>query len=312
MVVMKFGLYNSISATYDGRHGDCNNIEFREYIENLIILSRMAESNGVQKRQVLNDERFSYNPFKPHDKIMQDIDCEAVGKQKRKAREFIDQNIEKWKFSIGEVESNTNNSKIGYFISYINSKGRLIRLSDRTVKYLGIDGKMIDDSQKNYAKRLMMRDKKRVIQLTDALRKFINIRLKEEGFHSIEDVTDVFSVELIRGQASPQHLFTKGEIEYEMRMADDRLGNVLVVDEDGYAHVIPIGGYTELYPVVIESWAQRKNYVGRYSSLNELENAYLMALEGWLEYLETNEAAYRDYTELTDDKEIREQIQRFY
>ena len=158
----------------------------------------------------------------------------------------------------------------------------------------------------------MMRDKKRVIQLTDALRKFINIRLKEEGFHSIEDVTDVFSVELIRGQASPQHLFTKGEIEYEMRMADDRLGNVLVVDEDGYAHVIPIGGYTELYPVVIESWAQRKNYVGRYSSLNELENAYLMALEGWLEYLETNEAAYRDYTELTDDKEIREQIQRFY
>ena len=101
---MKFGLYNSISATYDGRHGDCNNIEFREYIDNLIILSRMAESNGVQKRQVLNDERFSYNPFKPHDKIMQDIDCEAVGKQKRKAREFIDQNIEKWKFSIGEVE----------------------------------------------------------------------------------------------------------------------------------------------------------------------------------------------------------------
>ena len=122
--------------------------------------------------------------------------CEFCGKtfvpkQKRKAREFIDQNIEKWKFSIGEVESNTNNSKIGYFISYINSKGRLIRLSDRTVKYLGIDGKMIDDSQKNYAKRLMMRDKKRVIQLTDALRKFINIRLKEEGLVLCQDLVQV-------------------------------------------------------------------------------------------------------------------------
>lgn len=36
LIVMKLGPYNAINATYDGRHGDCNNVQFRRYVEELV------------------------------------------------------------------------------------------------------------------------------------------------------------------------------------------------------------------------------------------------------------------------------------
>ena len=85
--------------------------------------------------------------------------------------------------------------------------------------------------------------------------------------------------------SKPPHLFTKEEIEQEMRAADDRVGNVLVISPDGYAHVIPRDNIRPLYPVVHETWCARKNYVGRYSRLSDLNSAYHYCLAKWYDYL---------------------------
>lgn len=65
LIVMKYGLYNSISSAYDGRHGDCNNSEFRRYIETLIGISHKVKDAGGDPEQVLNNVKDFYkNPFR--------------------------------------------------------------------------------------------------------------------------------------------------------------------------------------------------------------------------------------------------------
>ena len=112
----------------------------------------------------------------------------------------------------------------------------------------------------------------------------------------------------------PAHLFTKEEIENEMRNADDRMNNQLVIDEDGYAHVIPISekGYGSLYPVSHEIWGSRKNYVGRYSNLCTLDNDYADSLNSWFEYLSTGRHIYCDLNSYPDLSKLHEQISVYY
>ena len=94
----------------------------------------------------------------------------------------------------------------------------------------------------------------------------------------------------------PHHLFTKEEIENEMRNADDRRGNQLVIDEDGYAHVLPtdIRHNGSLYPVSNESWGAYNNYVGQYSSLVTLDETYRDMLACWLKYLKSGHHIHCD------------------
>lgn len=79
-----------------------------------------------------------------------------------------------------------------------------------------------------------------------------------------------------------------------MEEADDRVNDTLVVDGDGYAHVLQKGEQTSLYPVVHETWCSRHNYVGKYSHLNDLDSAYHYCFAKWCDYLETNEGQPMD------------------
>lgn len=95
-----------------------------------------------------------------------------------------------------------------------------------------------------------------------------------------------FSVK-IEKSGRPSHLFTKSEIEKLMRDADDRLNNTLVIDEDGFAHIIQDQMLTKFYSVVSETWCSRNVYVGRYSTLSDLDSAYHYCLGKWLSYIES-------------------------
>lgn len=132
-----------------------------------------------------------------------------------------------------------------------------------------------------------------------------------EGISEI-DISAYFTIELKRGEKAPTHIFTKDEVLAEMRNADDRVLNVLVIDDDGYAHVIPLMEKRELYPVVLKSWSPRNNFVGKYSSFDELMPAYLSALEGWLDYLQTGKHMYSQYSNRYDERELINKIEKYY
>ena len=99
----------------------------------------------------------------------------------------------------------------------------------------------------------------------------------------------------MRKIGTPTHLFSKNEIELLMRQADDRHGNMLVIDEDGYAHVTSDRDSWTFFPVRHEEWNAGNIYVGKYSSLSSLNQDYLSSLEGFLDWLQHGKATRRDY-----------------
>lgn len=99
-----------------------------------------------------------------------------------------------------------------------------------------------------------------------------------------------------------------------MRKADDRKDNMLVIDEMGQASMIQDVSLGHLYPVRLESWNARNNYVGKYSSLSNLDDVYLLALQGWLSYLQTGHKQLSDYIkpDKTDVNALIAEIEKYY
>lgn len=85
--------------------------------------------------------------------------------------------------------------------------------------------------------------------------------------------------------ASPSHLFTREEIAALMRNADDSLGNTMVIDEDGFPHLVQTGGY--LYPVSMRQFGAGNGYLGPNVSEHDINGTFHLCLEGWLYYLKT-------------------------
>lgn len=97
-----------------------------------------------------------------------------------------------------------------------------------------------------------------------------------------------------------------------MTDADDSKNNKLVIDEEGYVHIIEIPCQACLYPVSIETWCAGNDYVGQYSSLSDAEPAYHLCVSLWLDYLNTDKKQYDDYyTQVDVDKTI-EEIKKYY
>ena len=105
-------------------------------------------------------------------------------------------------------------------------------------------------------------------------------------------------------------MFTHDEIGEAMRQADDRAHNVLVIDEDGYAHVISDIYRASSYPVRHETWDAGNCYVGKYSTLRTLDDMYVQSLEGWYDYLTHGHSVHKDYIDGVLSRD--ELIQKIY
>ena len=113
--------------------------------------------------------------------------------------------------------------------------------------------------------------------------------------------------------ANPPHLFTKEELTNAMRAADDRVSNRIVVDVEGYAHIISGTAPTFLYPVFNEMFGPRNNYVGKYAPLTQIDDLYCALLDAWLQYLETGRfQSVNDYFSINNEDELCERLKVFY
>lgn len=291
LIVMKTCTYNHIIAAYDGRHSDMTNDEFRRYIDGLQVGLSTLTAKGLSERQVLTSPIFEQHPY-PHRsrRASQPINNDAHTLPS--PDDFIKENFRDWNFSDLLPEERGEGKLAFRFIFKPDQSGFIDVLesflddTENNSFFLSEDGNIVKE-EPNCPPPLEVYDRKIAINILNNL----NQRLKEicDGF-DMEDIMDseYWDIEW-RRIASPSHLFTKDEIIEEMRNADDRLNNQLVIDEDGYAHVIPVDGthHGELYPVSHSIWGGRKNYVGRYSDLPTASDNYRESLARWLTHLKT-------------------------
>ena len=308
LIVMKTCTYNQIPSTYDGRHSLMTNEEFRQYIFKLQSLLSSAIEQGYDEDEILQVPQFGSHPYPERVKPLE-IDKVIIDSALPNPESFVKENFLLWRFN-DEMISQHSEGKLAYYFVF-ETESEISLFKEASEYYLSINGTIVkkDNNSPDYFE---VQDRDEAIKICDKLN------------NKIIDLCTGFDVSLLkfryrfnikwRRLAMPTHLFPKEEIEIEMRKADDRVNNQLVIDEDGYAHVIPIieRGYGSLFPVSHEIWGGRKNYVGRYSNLYSLDNDYADSLAAWLEYLNTGCQRYCDLNRYPDIAKIHERISAFY
>ena len=93
----------------------------------------------------------------------------------------------------------------------------------------------------------------------------------------------------------PIHLFTSDELYHVLRNADDRVDNMLVINEDGNIKIIQEIQDGILYPVRNESWNAGNMYVGKYADLSDHFQLYIQLLNSWRNYLKYDKDHTIDY-----------------
>ena len=338
LIVMKTGYYNGISATYDGRHGQCSNFEFRKYIESLEKVAYAQKDKGKTLEQIeyALDKYCSDNPFE--DKEAKEAEAE---KREKVNAQYKDDEEKEAEVTQGTYDKITSESvmisrgdvivnlqtKIYYYIEY--KANRFLSLKDGSYwdRLFASDILCVENSGNNGTFRNIkikgIRISKQELidnnacvfgNYKDALKE---IELIYQLVPQAKEYS-LFYVDLIRGSVPPNHLFTIDEFRDQLRSADDRVGNRAVLDADGYVHVIPEAEYFKYgaqYPVALsEEYVARNQYTGKYANLSDesISNDYLMLLEGWRDYLGYGSRERRDYTDLRDDKDILSEIKAYY
>ena len=299
LIVSKMGLYNQMTGTYDGRHSLMNDNEFRHYI--LRLQERLNEliNKGYSEEKVLNSNFFNVHPYP--ERIHEDF--LPINKDEYKLPDGIDyvkESYQSWNFmSIIDIKDIGEGKLI--FAFRFNGVDEHYGMFSETCRMLNTYGYITSKTKGDLDDCFVVRNRDLAINICSSLNETFQDKCKEYDGDSIRSF--YFDI-VVRKVQMPTHLFTEDEIREAMQDADDRVNNVLVIDENGYAHVISDVNKRFLYPVHHEIWGSRKNYVGKYSSLSDAQPVYMSSLVLWQNYLSTGIPQYDDHYAYCNIEEV--------
>jgi len=307
LFVLKYGQYNGISATYDGRHDMCTSEQFRKYIIDLIHTVESLKAKGYEEEAILNCRELNKNPF-------------AVKKAENDnvlsfnpPQDYITSNYEKWCFYDCYVEAPCNSvyCKFAFEFNLPSDKNIFDFLMTDNKLYLCTDGYIKPVNNSDDSEIFYVFNRETAISIASTIVNKIKKICTDSGYE--EPMENLLSIKISKLVSRPKHIFTKDEIKEAMIKADDRVDNQLVVDENGYVHIIQELRYRNTYPVALESWDARNCYVGKYSKLSTLDDNYIMCLQGWLSYLKRGSHIKVEYLQDTADEEmLLKEIKKYY
>ena len=200
--------------------------------------------------------------------------------------------------------------KISYKIT--TQVGTFVNIFSERDEVLCRDG-YIRSSKDEGVEVLMIWDRNEVITLLNKMYQKVIYECKINGY-DVETWSLGISFEaILKREVTPTHLFTEKEVEELIRIADDEQHNKLVIDEDGYAHIIQDPKHGYLYPVSQETWCPGNMYVGKDSNLADLHDSYVLCMNLWLAYLQTGNRMYDDLYVSDDGMEnVLTAVKKYY
>lgn len=236
----------------------------------------------------------------------------VIHSDKPSPHDFVKANYRRFCF-IDEINENVHKTngkisfkiktQIGTFVNLFGKNGEEVLCCDgyiRNTKEAGIG-------------ILKVWDRNEVIALLDKMYQKVIAICDANGYETETYSLGISFEARLKKEGTPSHLFTEKEIEELMRNADDNNFNKLVIDEDGYAHIIQNPKQGFLYPVSQETWDAGNMYVGKNSNLSDLHDSYVLCMHLWLAYLETGQYMYDDYY-VSDNglDKIIEKVKKYY
>ena len=217
--------------------------------------------------------------------------------------DFIRENFDNWNFK-GEIDHivKSDNGKCFFTIRKRSEKFDLLDEIKGRGCYLCPEGAFKNCEEKD-ALKIYSREEAALLEETILGR--IKRMCDGEGLDSSMVPFGVQLNVVIKQCHAPSHLFTLEEIADLMRNADDSLGNTMVIDEDGFPHLVQSGGY--LYPVSMSQFGAGNGYLGPNVSEHHITGTYHLCLLGWRDYLQTGLRQWSDeYPCINEDEVIAE------
>jgi hypothetical protein len=221
--------------------------------------------------------------------------------------DFIKENIYTWNFSEDIAKCVfTDSGKCRFSIKKEETFIDILKILENKGIYLCNDGFFRQAEKED---RLQIYDRNEFLNLVESIYKRIENVCADKGFDTNAIQLHLNLTSELEKCGAPSHLFTLSEIIELMKNADDSKNNQLVIDEDGYPHLLQQIGKGCLYPVSQETWCPNNWYVGINSSLSDAEPSYKLCLVGWLHYLKTGKNYYSDiYPYIEDESAIIAEI----
>ena len=304
LIVLKTGPYNHIAGTYDGRHNDCSTEKFRDYVGSLSNTVSEKVSQGICEEKVLllsDVNPFKTEPYKPQ------IPENALPD----AKPYISEHYSDWDFSDVIIKKDNESDMMRFYFEFKLNGCLCFPFEEKQQYVLFADGRIKESPESQIDSEIFYTtNRDEAIRIEAVLNERIESLCENYDYDVLN--SPHFHVLWKSTGAVPAHLFTRDEIEKLMREADDRRGNKLVIDENGYAQMLPPDARGDLYPVSHETYCERNNYVGKYSNLPTLDSDFHDSLAAWKDYLELGCHEYCDGSEYScesDEKLIEDILQ---
>lgn len=296
LFVASKSIYNSITPTDDGRHADCSEVAFYDYI-----CSMRNDYHEIANKE--DDDHFynkySTNPFKLERSWGEDLPEMDSSHDYNLIKDYYEE-LDFSDLLVGEIDAP---AKYCFYLE-LNEHIDIFDFGQKHY-YLCRDGK-IKKLEKDSEEIYYAYGKDNAI----GLHKTITDRLKEfsEAHGQNLDIIDGYftpSISLVR---IPDHVFNYRELRDAIREANDRHDNYIVIDENGFANVVE--DYGEFYPVRTHLLGAYNDYVGWHSDGKFADEIIHGFLASWLSYLETgntSEDIHSKYDKLSN-KELKDKI----
>ncbi|MBQ6141491.1 MAG: protein kinase [Kiritimatiellae bacterium] len=295
LIVSKTGPYNAIAEVYDGRHGECSMSTFHSYVERIACVLKLFQSKGIdwRKMDLSSVSCLSKNPFVKGSRP----DAQSLVKRPAVPMGFFREKILSCDFSPAFKELSIVPQRKGSFLISLEPCTMVFGAEvERQCGFeLSIDGHFHADGEPN-AELAYFSDLGAVRRLVLQLERVLDEFCQPYGTDCL-DFDYAFTVRIV---SVPSHSvnFNANDILRLVNNADDRQGSRFVVDADGTLRLL-VGEQARcarFYPVRMEFFEPRNNYVGKYSHWDlKTANRFEAALKNaWNEYCGMKHFVYRD------------------
>lgn len=313
LIVLKSGPYNAISSTYDGRHGEYDNISFRKYIESLFQKFQSMKERALEEYKGVSEWEIEHRILRssvfdnPHSRSKQAIPKTPAFTVNEE--QFLHDNYKSISFIDLIHQQDPGSAYVKFYFEYQHEFDIFSWLLDNKTICMCQDG-VLKEIDINDNQCFCVYSREEAVEFQREFEKRISNFMNENGFSPSDLHGEYISINLSKVN-TPTHLFTKDDIRTLMQNADDRNDNQLVIDEYGVPHILTCRNEGILYPVRAETWDAGNNYVGKYSKLEALDDTYIGMLHAWLLYLKTGKKQHADCFESFDEDSLIKEIQSF-
>ncbi|MBW7476703.1 protein kinase [Paenibacillus oenotherae] len=281
----KGSTYNTISATYDGRHNNMTSNAFHDHIKEMIRHQQWTNENPDKARRIRQEK-------KERERAQREIERKEYERLKKDLKS-------KWEEIVSSVKMPTPPQQTIPGEVYFT-----IEMNDQyfeNVYYVSHDNKLIIDSTGNLERVLHGRiDAKELLKIYDfnECEDYINmlndLLFNFDGSDKIANRL-YFDVDMHRVKKPAVH-FTKDELTELLINANDKIYNRVVIQTDGNLRLITEEmDHVQPHGFVYKGWefSAFENSLGKKSNLHHIDDIYFDLLSGWCFHLECNRRASR-------------------